>query len=118
TGVSNFLAAHLDGSVNQNIFTAVTYPAAATNLAPNQVALNAGHNKQGSVVCWDKIEPAADGTFRVEALRYLGKTPFGSAADAGTSYSYGFEAFSLSESASSGSLRITENPLSQKVPAG
>src|SRR5262245_37359253 len=118
TGVSNAVAAHLDGSANQNIFTAVTYPVAAADLAPNQVALNAGHNKQGSVVCWDKIEPAADGTFRVEALRYLGKTPFGSAADSGTSYSYGFEAIYLAEFASSGNLRITENPLSQKVPAG
>jgi hypothetical protein len=118
TGVGNFVAAHMDGSANRNIFTAATYAPAAAALGPNQVAVNTGHNLQGSVVCWDKIEPAADGSMRIEALRYLGPTPFGNAADPGTSYAYGFEAMYLAEFESTGDLRITENPLSQKVPAG
>jgi hypothetical protein len=118
TGAGGFIPAHQDGSLNQNIFTAATYPAAAGDLGPNQVALNTGHNKAGSVVCWNKIQPAGDGTFRVESLRYLGHTPFGSAADPGTSYAYGFEAIYLAEYDSTGDLRITEDPVSQRVAAG
>ena len=117
-GVGNFVSAHVDGSVNKNIFTAQTFPAAAGSLEANQVALNAGHNKAGSLVCWDKIEPSPEGTIRIEALRYLGPTPFGDAPNAGTSYSYGFEAMYLAEYESTGDLHITENPTSQKVPAG
>ena len=117
-GANNSVAAHKDGSQNRNIFTAATFPQAAADLQPNQVALNAGHNKQGSLVCWEKIEPSPEGEFRVEALRYMGKTPFGSAADGGTSYSYGFEAIYLAEYEATGNLRITENPAPVKTAAG
>jgi hypothetical protein len=118
TGVQNFVAAHMDGSTNQNIFTAATYPPAAADLLPNQVALNSGHNLQGSVVCWENIQPEVDGTMRIEALRYLGPTPFGNAADPGTAYAYGFEAFYLAEFPPTGNLIITENPVSQRAAAG
>ncbi|MBL9168635.1 MAG: hypothetical protein JNN07_12900 [Verrucomicrobiales bacterium] len=117
-GANNAVAAHKDGSANRNIFTAATYPAAAADLAPNQVALNAGHNKDGSLVCWEKIEPSPEGEFRIEALRYMGKTPFGDAPNAGTSYSYGFEAIYLAEFEATGNLRITENPSPVKTAAG
>ena len=117
-GEGNFVAAHEDGSDNKNIFTLASFPAAAGSLEVNQVALNTGHNKAGSLVCWDKIEPSPEGTIRIEALRYVGPTPFGSAGDAGTSYAYGFEAIYLAEYEGTGDLRITDNPASQKVPAG
>ena len=117
-GVGNFVAAHQDGSDNKNIITLASFPASAGSLEVNQVALNTGQNKVGSLVCWDKIEPSAEGTIRIEALRYLGRTPFGNAADTGTSYAYGFEAMYLAEYDATGDLRITDNPVSQKVPAG
>lgn len=117
-GANNAVAAHKDGSQRKNIFTAATFPAAAGALQPNQVALNAGHNLEGSVVCWERIEPAEDGTFRIEALRYTGPTPFGSAGDGGTSYSYGFEAIYLAEFEASGNLRITANPSDVRAAAG
>ncbi|MBM3846069.1 MAG: hypothetical protein FJ405_07280, partial [Verrucomicrobia bacterium] len=112
------VAAHKDGSANRNIFTAATFLPAAESLAANQVALNSGHNKEGSLVCWEQIEPMEDGSVRVESLRYMGPTPFGEAAHAGTSYAYGFEAFYLAEFEATGNLRITENPSNLKVPAG
>ena len=118
TGVDGYVAAHMDGSTTRNLFTAATYPPSAGILLPNQVAVNTGHNLQGSVVCWEGIQPAVDGTMRIEALRYLGPTPFGNAADPGTTYAYGFEAMYLAEFESTGGVSITENPLSQRVRAG
>jgi hypothetical protein len=117
-GANNAVASHKDGSQNRNIFTAATFPQAVADLQPNQVALNAGHNKEGSLVCWEKIEPSAEGEFRIEALRYMGKTPYGDAPNAGTSYSYGFEAIYLAEFEATGNLRITENPSPVKTAAG
>lgn len=114
TGADAFVAAHEDGSNNKNIITKTTFPTAT--LATNQVALNTGDNKAGSLVGWDNIEPGADGTFEIEAQQYVGPAPFGTPSAA--PYGYGFNAIYLAEIESTGSLRITANPTSQKAPAG
>jgi hypothetical protein len=114
TGADAYVTAHEDGSNNKNIITKATFPTAT--LATNQVALNTGDNKAGSLVGWDNIEPGADGTFAIEAEQYTGAAPFGTPS-AGP-YGYGFNALYLAEIESTGSLRITENPSSQSVPAG
>ncbi|MDA1272902.1 MAG: hypothetical protein O2960_02455 [Verrucomicrobia bacterium] len=113
-GADAFVDAHVDGSNNQNIFTETTFD--ASSLEPNQVALNGGDNKVGSLVGWDNIEPGPDGSFEIEARQYVGKAPFGNPA--GGPYGYGFNAIYLAEIQSSGNLRITENPSSQIIPAG
>lgn len=113
-GADAFVDAHVDGSNNQNIFTKTTFD--ASSLEPNQVALNGGDNKVGSLVGWDNIEPGPDGSFEIEARQYVGKAPFGNPA--GGPYGYGFNAIYLAEIQSSGNLRITENPSSQIIPAG
>jgi hypothetical protein len=113
-GAEAFVDAHVDGSNNQNIITKTTFD--ATDLAPNQVALNGGDNKAGSLVGWDNIEPGADGSFEIQAQQYTGPAPFGNPA--GGPYGYGFTAIYLAEIQSSGNLRITENPASQILPAG
>lgn len=109
-----FVEAHVDGSDNQNIITKTTFDTA--DLEPNQVALNSGDNKAGSLVGWDNIEPGPDGMFQVEARQYRGATPFGDST--ASNYAYGFTAIYLAEIESSGNLRVTENPASQIVPAG
>lgn len=114
SGATAFVAAHEDGSINKNIISKATFPAA--ELEPNQVALNSGDNKAGSLVGWNAIEPTAEGTFFIEAQQYVGSTPFGRAAQA--PYGYGFNAIYLAEIEASGSLRITDNPQSQRIPAG
>ncbi|MBM3834768.1 MAG: hypothetical protein FJ403_16145 [Verrucomicrobia bacterium] len=114
TGADAYVTAHEDGSNNKNIITKATFPAAA--LATNQVALNTGHNKAGSLVGWDNIEPGADGTFSIEAQQYTGAAPFGNPSAA--PYGYGFNAIYLAEIESTGALRITENPANQILPAG
>lgn len=114
TGTDHYVAAHEDGSKNKNIITSIIFPRAT--LEPNQVALNAGENKDGSLVGWDNIEPSPDGTFAIEQQQYTGPTPFGVAANAG--YSYGLNAIYLAEVEATGLLRITENPESRRVPAG
>lgn len=91
-------AAHTDGSDNQNIFTAITFPAG--DLLADEVALNSGDNKAGSLVGWDNIDPGADGTFAIEARQYIGVAPFG-APSAGP-YGYGLSAIYLAETSSSG----------------
>lgn len=109
-----FVEAHVDGSDNQNIITKGTFDSA--DLEPNQVALNSGDNKVGSLVGWDNIEPGANGIFQVEARQYRGATPFGDST--ASNYAYGFTAIYIAEIESSGNLRVTENPASQIVPAG
>lgn len=107
--------AHVDGSDNQNLITKENYPEA--ELEDDEVALNTGDNKVGSLIGWDNIEPGDDGEFVIEAEQYQGPTPFGNAL-AGP-YGYGFNAIYLAEIESSGDLRITENPpATQVVPAG
>lgn len=114
SGATGFVAAHEDGSVNKNLITKATFPAA--ELEANQAALNSGDNKAGSLVGWNDIEPAPDGTFVIDAQQYVGPTPFGNAAAA--PYGYGFNAIYLAEYTAAGDLRITSNPLSQRRPAG
>jgi hypothetical protein len=114
SGADAYVTAHEDGSVNKNIITKATFPTAT--LATNQVALNSGDNKAGSLVGWDNIEPGADGTFAIEAQQYVGPAPFGTPS-AGP-YGYGFNAIYLAEIESTGALKITENPANQNLPAG
>ena len=114
TGADAYVAAHVDGSNNRNIFTEATFPDGT--LEANQVALNTGDNKAGSLVGWDNIEPGADGTFSIEGQQYTGPAPFGNPSAA--AYGYGFNAIYLAKVESTGSLRITENPANQNVPAG
>ncbi len=114
TGADAFVHAHVDGSNNQNIFTKATYANGA--LEPNQVALNSGDNKAGSLVGFDNIEPGPDGTVAIEAKQYVGPAPFGNPSAA--PYGYGLNAIYLAEIESTGSLRIAENPASQLLPAG
>lgn len=113
-GADAFVDAHQDGSDNLNIFTKASFPAGT--LEPNQVALNTGENKVGSLVGWDNIEPGPDGTFAVAAQQYVGPAPFGNPSAA--AYGYGLNALYLAEIESTGALRITGNPASQLVPAG
>ncbi len=113
-GAEAFVDAHVDGSANRNVFTKSTHP--ASSLAPNQVALNAGDNKAGSLVGWDNIEPGSDGIIEIGAEQYTGVAPFGNPSAA--AYSYGFVAIYLAEVESTGNLRITENPANRLVPAG
>ncbi|HUF63781.1 MAG TPA: PA14 domain-containing protein [Verrucomicrobiales bacterium] len=115
TGTEAHVAAHIDGSNNQNLIVKATYPAAP--LAENQVAMNTGDNKAGSLVGWDNIEPGNDRAFTVEAQQYQGAAPFGNPAAA--PYGYGFNSIYLAEVESTGELRITENPpVLQVLPAG
>jgi PA14 domain len=114
SGADASVAAHEDGSANQNIFTKATF--AASDLGPNQVALNSGDNKAGSLVGWDNIEPGADGTFAIEAQQYVGVAPFGNPSAA--AYAYGFNAIYVAKIESTGNLRVTENPANRDVPAG
>lgn len=123
-GPENYVAAHVDGSKNKNIFTQATFPSA--NLKPNQVALNTGDNKAGSLVGWDNIEPvlgldpngAETYLIQISAEQYLGVSPFGNPAAAAAQYGYGFNAIYLAEVEATGSLRITENPSNVRAPAG
>lgn len=114
SGADAYVTAHEDGSSNNNLITKTDFPEAT--LDPNQVALNSGDNKAGSLVGWDNIEPGADGTFAIEAQQYVGPAPFGNPSAA--PYGYGLNAIYLAEIESTGSLRITENPANQRVPAG
>jgi len=107
-------AAHTDGSANTNLFTAITFP--GSRIAADEVALNTGDNKAGSIAGWDNINPGADGTFAIEARQYVGTAPFGNPA-AG-SYGYGFNAIYLAEVQATGGLNITANPENKLVPAG
>ncbi|MBI1840743.1 MAG: Ig-like domain-containing protein [Verrucomicrobia bacterium] len=125
TGAENYVAAHVDGSKNKNLFTKASFP--ASDLQPNQVALNTGHNKAGSLVGWDNIEPVPvldpDGNdsfgFQIVGEQYGGVAPFGNpAAGVATKYGYGLNALYLAEVEASGNLRITENPENIRAAAG
>lgn len=113
-GAESYLAAHVDGSDNLNIITGETFP--ASGLEKNQVALNSGDNKAGSLVGWDNIEPGPSGTIEIEARQYFGEAPFGTPS-AGP-YGYGFSAIYLAEVEATGDLKITENPSDALIPAG
>jgi hypothetical protein len=95
-GAVSFVDAHVDGSANQNIFTVDTFPGGG--LTAGQVALNSGHNLDGSLVGWNDIVPAPDGTFSIVERQFIGTAPFGnpSAAAAGA-YGYGMNAIMLAE---------------------
>jgi hypothetical protein len=117
TGADSYVSAHEDGSTKKNIFTLATFPSGT--LATNEVALNTGDNKEGSLVGWDNIDPGADGTFSIEGRQYTGPAPFGNPAAATPgSYAYGLNAIYLAEVQSTGNLKVTENPSNQNVPAG
>ena len=92
-GAASFLDAHVDGSANLNIFTAATFPGGS--LTSGQVALNSGENRVGSLVGWDDIIPAPDGTFSILERQYTGPAPFGTPS-AGP-YAYGLNAIMLAE---------------------
>jgi hypothetical protein len=100
-----FTAAHVDGSANQNLFTATTYPVSA--ILPEEVALNSGNNLDGSLIGWDNINPGADGTFAVEARQYVGTAPFGTPA-AGP-YGYALNVMYLAEVSSGGGVGTITN---------
>ena len=114
TGTDIYVPSHEDGSKNRNIITKATFPAA--ELEVNQVALNSGDNRAGSLVGWNDIAPSADGTFTIEEQQYVGHAPFGTPANA--PYGYGFSAIYLAEVEATGNLRITANPATLKAPAG
>ena len=117
TGADSYVAAHEDGSTKKNIFTKATFPSGT--LATNEVALNTGDNKEGSLVGWDSIDPGADGTFSIEGRQYTGPAPFGNPAAATPgSYAYGLNAIYLAQVQATGNLKVTENPSNQNVPAG
>jgi hypothetical protein len=90
---ASFVDAHVDGSANQNIFTADTF--AGTTLTNGQVALNSGENRAGSLVGWNDIVPNPDGTFSIIEQQYTGTAPFGNPS-AGP-YGYGMNAIMLAE---------------------
>ena len=115
SGTDAHVAAHVDGSDSQNLITKATFPDA--DLEEDEVAMNTGHNVQGSLVGWDNIEPGDDGEFAIEAEQYTGEAPYGNPS-AGP-YGYGFNALYLAEIESTGSLKIVENPVVlQIVPGG
>jgi len=92
-GSDSYLDAHVDGSANQNIFTAATF--AGGSLVAGEVAVNTGGNRVGSLVGWNDIVPASDGTFSILARQYVGPAPFGNPA-AGP-YGYALNAIMLAE---------------------
>ena len=89
----SFVDAHVDASVNQNLFTADTF--SAGGLSAGQVALNSGYNLQGSVVGWNDIVPSPDGTFTIIEQQFVGTAPFGTPS-AGP-YGYGMNCIMLAE---------------------
>lgn len=107
------VTAHVDGSDRQNLITKESFPDA--DLSDDEVALNSGDNKAGSLIGWDNIEPGSDGEFSIDAEQYTGEAPFGNPG-AGP-YGYGFSAIYLAEYESTGDLRITENPTPTQVVA-
>ncbi|MGK0190755.1 MAG: hypothetical protein ACI9R3_006585, partial [Verrucomicrobiales bacterium] len=107
------VSAHVDGSDRQNLITKESFPDA--DLTEDEVALNSGDNKVGSLIGWDNIEPGADGEFSIDAEQYTGEAPFGNPG--GGPYGYGFSAIYLAQYESSGDLRITENPKATRVIA-
>lgn len=117
-GTEAHVAGHVDGSTDKNIITKATFEAA--DLTEDQVALNSGDNKAGSLVGWDNIEPGPDGEFTILMEQYGGATPFGDAARGVIErYGYGLTALYLAEIESTGNLRITENPpLALAIPDG
>ncbi len=92
------VAAHTMGGEEQNLFTAATYP--ESNLASDEVALNSGDNRRGSLVGWDGIDPGADGTFAIEARQFIGKAPYG--APSNGPYGYGLTVIYLAETGTDG----------------
>lgn len=92
-GAVSYVDAHVDNSANKNIFTADTFPGGG--LAAGQVALNSGNNLEGSLVGWNDIVPAPDGTFSIVERQYFGTAPFGNPS-AGP-YGYGMNAIMLAE---------------------
>ena len=79
--------------------------------APGPIVVPRAHNAAESF-----RSPRADGQFAIEAQQYTGPAPFGNPSAA--PYGYGFGAIYLAEIESTGSLKITENPANQSVPAG
>ncbi len=112
-GAISFVDAHVDGSANQNIFTAATFPSGT--LTSGEVALNSGENRVGSLVGWNDIVPAADGTFSIAERQYTGPAPFGNPS-AGP-YGYGMNAILLAEveTGPPAAPAITQQPLTTTV---
>jgi hypothetical protein len=99
---------HVDGHIQPAsapfILTHSDLPA---EIATNQAAWNAGDNRNGAVIGWDFISPAADGTFSVSCTHYQGTVPGGTTE--GAPYSYTFGAIMLAEVEGTAPV-ITTNP--------
>jgi hypothetical protein len=104
TNVTDFIDAHLSGA-GPGVITSNNFP---ENLAAGQAAFNSGNNVQGSVVGWDFIAPAPDGTITIMCNQYVGPTPGGGQATA-DNYGYAFAAILLAEVEASAPA-ITTNP--------
>jgi len=104
TNVNDFLDAHIQGA-GPGVITSNDFPA---NLGAGQAAFNSGHNVEGSVVGWDFISPAPDGTITIECHQYVGPTRNGGQATS-AQYGYAFSAMLLAEVEASAPV-IKTNP--------
>ena len=71
---------HTSRGLGPGVITSNDFPA---NLGAGQAAFNSGHNVEGSVIGWDFISPADDGTITIECHQYVGPTPGWRAGDVG-----------------------------------
>jgi hypothetical protein len=110
TNVNDFLDAHIEGS-GPGVITSNDFPA---NLGAGQAAFNSGHNVEGSVIGWDFISPAPDGTITIECHQYVGPTPNGGQA-ASASYGYAFSAMLLAEVEAAAPVINTNPPVATTV---
>ena len=108
--MNDFLDAHIEGA-GPGVITSNDFPA---NIGAGQAAFNSGHNIEGSVVGWDFISPAPDGTITIECHQYVGPTPNGGQA-ASASYGYAFSAMLLAEVEASVPVITTNPPVATTV---
>ena len=98
-----WIDAHMNGT-GPGVITSNNFP----NLVAGDAAWNSGHNREGAVVGWDFITPAADGSFTITCKQYVGPTPNGGAAT-DANYGYSFGAMLLAEVEASAPV-ITTDP--------
>ncbi len=102
---------------SSHVLTANNTPAAGLNAA--QAALNTGANHTtatGDYVSWDRIQPAANGTFAITCRKYAGLVPGGSS---GGSKGYALNGLRLEEiSTAESPVAILSQPPNQTVFAG
>jgi len=81
TASNKFTRVEIQGAISfQNAHSSrvITAPGPVGDLNSNQVVVNFATNTvSGSIVKWDEIRPAADGTFSVTCSQYLGLQPNG-----------------------------------------